>query len=81
MTMFDYYDALFDENTELEVKTSKIGLRYIDINEHFRIMEQNAAKDSKYAQMARDGKKVAWIFKDGKYKYVVVDGWMKRVGG
>jgi hypothetical protein len=55
------------------INLKRVNLRSVTI-EGFQFLEQNAAKDSKWAQMAREGHQIAWVFKDRKYYARVVDG-------
>ena len=74
-------DALFSNQSEVilegshypikKFKTSQ--LRYLDLY-GFRFVEQNPAKDSKWAQMARIGKKILWIFRGNTYYARIIDG-------
>ena len=49
------------ENESYKINTfAKSGLKYVDIDE-FRFVEQNPNKSSKWAKMAREGKKIVWI--------------------
>ncbi|MHA1298488.1 MAG: hypothetical protein ACTSO9_03495 [Candidatus Helarchaeota archaeon] len=48
-------------------------MRYVDIDE-FRFIEQNPSKSSNWAKMAREGKKIVWVFKHGSYYARILDG-------
>ena len=52
---------------------SKTGLHAADIGD-CRFIEQNQAKSSQWARMAREGSKIVWVFRKGKYYARVVDG-------
>ena len=75
------FKALFSKQSEVEVagesfpisifKSKK--LRYVDLY-GFRFIEQNPAKTSKWAQMARDGAKIMWVFRGRSYFARVIDG-------
>ncbi|MFX0140095.1 MAG: hypothetical protein ACFFDN_41015 [Candidatus Hodarchaeota archaeon] len=72
--IFSGKDIIEIENKSYKVKVfTKSGLRYVDL-EGYRIIEQNPNKSSKWAKMAREGKKIAWIFKGREYYAKVVDG-------
>ncbi len=68
-----------DKTIQVEDTSYKVGilhpsgLRYIDA-EGYRFIEQNPKKSSKWAKMAKDGKKIVWIFKHGRYHAKVIDG-------
>ena len=74
-------EAMFNDQTEVELegnffpikrfKTSK--LRYLDLY-GFRFVEQNPAKSSRWAEMARNGHKIIWVFRSRVYYARVVDG-------
>ena len=75
------FKALFSKESEVEVtgeffpinifKSKK--LRYVDLY-GFRFIEQNTAKSSKWAQRARDGAKIMWVFRGRSYFARVIDG-------
>lgn len=57
--------------------TAKRGLRQIDFvfkGEELRALEQNPKTQSRWAQLARAGKKVMQFLQQGRYIGVVVDG-------
>jgi len=57
--------------------TPKRGLRQVDFifeGNEIRGLEQNAQTKSRWAQMARSGKKVMQFLSDGRYVANVVDG-------
>ena len=59
------------------VRTSKRGLRQINFTyqgKEIRALEQNPETKSRWAAMARDGKKVMQFLSEGHYVAVVVDG-------
>jgi len=58
-------------------RTPKSGLRQVDFTfdgEDIRGLEQNPNTKSRWAQMARSGKKVLQFLSDGRYIANVVDG-------
>jgi hypothetical protein len=58
-------------------RTSKRGLRQIDFvfdGVEIRGLEQNRDTRSRWAQLARSGKKVMQFLSDGRYVAIVVDG-------
>lgn len=58
-------------------QTSKNQLRQIDFvfdGVRLRRLEQNPNTSSRWAQLARSGKKVMQFLRDGRYIAVVVDG-------
>jgi len=64
-------------------KTSKHRLRQVDFSyegEDLRGLEQNPETKSRWAQMARAGKKVMQFLKGRNYIAVVVDGKVKVYG-
>lgn len=78
-------DSIFSDQMAVEIDgveyfievLPRVRLRYADIEvkgEKFRVMEQNSTKTSKWAEMARKGSQIAWVFKGGRYYARVVDG-------
>ena len=72
--IFSAKNTIQIEGESYKVKIfTKSGLRYVDVGE-YRLVEQNPQKSSKWAKMAREGKKIVWIFKGRKYVARVIDG-------
>ena len=66
------------------VRTSKRRLRQINFtfdDKEIRALEQNPETKSRWAAMARDGKKVMQFLSDGRYVANVVDGKVNLYGG
>ena len=64
--------------------TPKRGLRQVDFvfdGNEIRGLEQNPQTKSRWAQMARSGKKVMQFLSDGRYVANVVDGKLTFYGG
>lgn len=64
-------------------RTPKRGLRQVDFvfdGNEIRGLEQNPDTKSRWAQMARSGKKVMQFLSEGRYMAVVVDGKVKLYG-
>jgi hypothetical protein len=58
-------------------RTSRHRLRQVDFQvngQQFRGLEQNPETASRWAQMAREGKKVMQFLRNGRYIAVVADG-------
>jgi hypothetical protein len=53
-------------------KLKSTGLRFVKFGE-YQVLEQNKAKPSQWAKMAKAGHQVAWLFKEGKYFARIVD--------
>lgn len=53
---------------------SRSGLRYVELTEGATLIEQNPKKTSEWAELARAGRRVAWVMRDGRYLARVVDG-------
>jgi len=74
-------DAMFSGQLEVELGGNKYliekfkakRLKYVDLY-GFRFVEQNPSKTSHWAQMAREGKKILWVFRGRSYYARVVDG-------
>jgi hypothetical protein len=50
------------------------GLRYVNLADDAILIEQNPQKTSDWAALARAGKRIAWLMRDGEYFARVVDG-------
>jgi hypothetical protein len=50
------------------------GLRYVKLPEDAILIEQNPQKSSEWAKLAQQGRRVAWVMRDGEYLARVVDG-------
>jgi hypothetical protein len=64
-------------------RTPKSGLRQVDFEiegEPYRGLEQNPNTKSRWAQMARSGKKVMQFLQDGRYVANVADGKLTGYG-
>jgi hypothetical protein len=55
-------------------KFARSGLRYVKLAGGALLIEQNPEKKSEWAQLARQGRRVAWVMRDGEYLARVVDG-------
>ena len=53
---------------------SRSGLRYVKLSGGATLIEQNPRKRSEWAALAREGKRIAWVMRDGEYLARVVDG-------
>jgi len=76
------YVQLGDEKYPVR-ETSRRRLKQVDFRfegHELRGLEQNPDTKSKWAAMARDGKKVMQFLDGGRYVAVVVDGKMKTYG-
>jgi len=65
-------------------RTPKRGLRQVDFvfdGNEIRGLEQNPDTKSRWAQMARAGKKVMQFLREGRYVANVVDGKVNLYGG
>ena len=50
------------------------GLRHVELPSDCVLVEQNPKKSSAWADLARAGRRVAWVMRDGRYLARVVDG-------
>ena len=50
------------------------GLRHVELTHGATLIEQNPKKSSDWADLARQGRRVAWVMRDGEYLARVVDG-------
>jgi len=53
---------------------SRSGLRHVELTHGATLIEQNPKKSSEWADLARSGRRVAWVMRDGEYLARVVDG-------
>ena len=92
-TLIEVWRQALAENAKIVVlgterypilRTSKRKLRQVDFKydgREIRGVEQNPDTKSRWAAMARDGKKVMQFLVEGRYVAVVVDGDLKLYGG
>ena len=85
-TLIEVWRQAFVENTNVVElgterypvrRTPKRGLRQVDFEfdgNEIRGLEQNPETKSRWAQLARSGKKVMQFLSDGRYMANVVDG-------
>ncbi len=74
-------EAIFTNRSEVDIEGNKYpieqfkskGLRYVDLY-GYRFIEQNPKKTSRWAQMAREGQKILWVFRGRAYYARVIDG-------
>ena len=50
------------------------GLRHVELPHDCVLIEQNPQKSSEWAELARSGRRVAWVMRDGRYLARVVEG-------
>jgi hypothetical protein len=55
-------------------KFARSGLRHVKLAGGALLIEQNPKKQSEWAELARQGRRVAWVMRDGEYLARVVDG-------
>jgi hypothetical protein len=80
-TALEVYTAIFENQGSVELegvtyfieKTSKSKLRSVEIDD-LTFIEQNPNKDSKWAQLAREGSQIMWVMKGRQYIARVMDG-------
>ncbi|HZB46499.1 MAG TPA: hypothetical protein VE360_14685 [Pyrinomonadaceae bacterium] len=60
---------------------ARSGVRYVELEGGAILVEQNPKKKSKWAELARAGRRVAWVMRDGAYLARVVDGEVVMFGG
>ena len=53
---------------------ARSGLRHVELEGGAALIEQNPQKSSEWAELARRGRRVAWVMRDGEYLARVVDG-------
>ena len=67
------YEKLFGGGRGVQ-KFARSGLRYVRLARGAVLIEQNPKKKSEWAELARSGRRVAWVMRDGEYLARVVDG-------
>jgi hypothetical protein len=50
------------------------GLRHVELSDGAVLVEQNPKKSSEWAELARHGRRVAWVMRDGHFLARVVEG-------
>jgi len=55
-------------------KFARSGLRYAELPGGAVLVEQNPKKRSEWAELTKQGHRVAWVLRDGRYRARVVDG-------
>jgi len=55
-------------------KFTRSGLRYVRLAGGAVLVEQNPKKKSEWAELARQGRRVAWVMREGEYLARIVDG-------
>ena len=68
------YYKLFGQDKSGIKRYKKSGVHYVDLPHNLVLLEQNPDKESHWAKQAREGRKIAWVMKDGEYLARVVDG-------
>src|ERR1017187_7458099 len=79
----DARTVTLESETYLVRRTSRAKLREVDFRfqaEMLRGLEQNPSTNSRWAQLAREGKKVMQFLSGGHYIAVVVDGKVQFYG-
>lgn len=67
------YEKLFAGGRGVR-RFARSGLRYVPLDDSAVLIEQNPNKKSEWAALARQGRRVAWVLRDGEYLARVVDG-------
>src|SRR5262245_31838324 len=82
--LVDHAESIRIADQEFPVRaTAKRRLRQVGFRfegRDLRGLEQNPETKSRWAKMAREGKKVMQFLEDGRYLAVVADGKMKTYG-
>ena len=55
-------------------KFARSGLRHVNLAGGALMIEQNPKNKSEWAELAQQGRRVAWVMRDGEYLARVVDG-------
>jgi hypothetical protein len=67
------YEKLFGGGRGVQ-KFARSGLRYVKLTGGALLIEQNPKKGSEWAELMRQGRRVAWVMRDGEYLARIVDG-------
>jgi hypothetical protein len=67
------FEKLFGGGRGVE-KLARSGLRFVNLGDGVVLIEQNPKNRNKWAQLANEGHKVAWVIREGKYLARVLDG-------
>jgi hypothetical protein len=67
------YEKLFGGGRGVR-RFPRSGLRYVELEHDTILIEQNPKKSSEWAELARRGRRVAWLMRGGAYLARVVDG-------
>lgn len=67
------YEKLFGGGRGVR-KFARSGMRYVTLPDDAVLVEQNPKKESEWAELARSGRRIAWVLRDGEYLARVVDG-------
>jgi hypothetical protein len=67
------FEKLFGGGRGVE-KFPRSGLRYVQLTGGALLIEQNPKKKSEWGELARAGRRVAWVMREGQYLARVVDG-------
>jgi hypothetical protein len=79
-TILVAYEKLFGGGRGVK-RFPRSGVRYVDLPDGAILVEQNPKKTSKWAKLAREGHRVAWVMRDGQYLARVVDGDVVELSG
>jgi len=74
--LFNSNTVVVDDVPHSVIKTSSSRLRNVTVEE-ILFMEQNQSKKSKWAQMAKEGHEIIWIFENNEYIGQILDGVVK----
>lgn len=67
------YEKLFGGGRGVQ-KFARSGLRYVRLAGGAVLVEQNPKKKSEWAELASQGRRIAWVMREGEYLARVVDG-------
>jgi hypothetical protein len=67
------FEELFGGGAQVK-RFRRSRLRYVDLGGDAVLVEQNPEKSSEWAKAAREGKRIAWVLREGEYLARVVEG-------
>ncbi|HYE65329.1 MAG TPA: hypothetical protein VD966_07095 [Pyrinomonadaceae bacterium] len=73
-TILAGFEKLFDPESRGVRRFEHSGVRYVKLKAGAVLVEQNPKKNSRWAEMARSGHRIAWAMRDGEYLARVIDG-------
>ena len=61
------------------VEKNRPGLRYVNISSDTILIEQNPREKNEWGEMVQQGKRIAWVIREGNRIARIVDGTMTKL--